>query len=95
MLWRSFLSSEGTDPDFIAFTHVFAAYTAWNDGSLDRLLSATARWQTANVMIADGGLERMYHPYDGGADVLLVDSVERDALRDRHEDWLSVRSSGL
>ncbi|WP_344657483.1 DUF3885 domain-containing protein [Catenulispora subtropica] len=93
--WRSFLSSEGTDPEFIAFTHVYAAYTPWRDGSLDRLLSAAAQWRTANVMIADGGLERLYHPYDGGADVLLADSVERNVLRDRHADWLSVHPSGM
>ena len=95
VLWRSFLSSNGTDPAFIVFTHVYAAYTAWWDGSLDRLLSATARWETANVMIGDGRLERMYIPYDGGADVLLADSVERDVLRDRHADWLSVHPSGM
>lgn len=94
-LWRSFLSTDDADPAFIVFTHVYAAYTAWTVGGLDRLLSATARWETANVMIGDSRLERMYHPYDGGADVLLADSVERDTLRERHADWLSAHPSGM
>lgn len=35
------------------------------------------------------------HPYDGGADVILPDRLERDHLRNRHNDWLSAHPSGL
>lgn len=36
----------------------------------------------------------LYCPYDGGADVLLP-TFERDALRLRHSEWLSVHRAGL
>jgi hypothetical protein len=46
-------------------------------------------------VIVDLALRRMYHPYDGGADVLAADSAERDALRDRHSAWLSKHPLGF
>lgn len=39
-------------------------------------------------MIADSCLERIHHPYDGGSDVLLPTTAERDVLR-HHARWLS------
>ena len=29
----------------------------------------------------------LYIPYDGGADVYLPSSTERDEFRDRHPEW--------
>jgi hypothetical protein len=40
-------------------------------------------------------MQRIHHPYDGGADVFLATSEERDRMRDRHADWLSSHPSGL
>jgi hypothetical protein len=49
----------------------------------------------ANVILADVGLRWLYHPYDGGMDVILSSSGERDVLRDRHRDWPSTHPAGL
>ncbi|MGW8726208.1 DUF3885 domain-containing protein [Streptomyces sp. NPDC055808] len=35
-------------------------------------------------------MKRIHHPYDGGADVFPATSEERDRMRDRHTDRLSV-----
>ncbi|MEU8403165.1 hypothetical protein AB0C28_49000 [Nonomuraea sp. NPDC048892] len=40
-------------------------------------------------------LRRLYHPYDGGADVILTNTQERDTLKAAHTDWLSKHPSGL
>jgi hypothetical protein len=40
-------------------------------------------------------MQRIHHPYDGGADVFLTTPEERDRMRDRHADWLSSHPSGL
>ena len=45
--------------------------------------------------ITDLSLERIHHPYDGGADVLLPTTAERDALIQRHTDWLSRHPNGF
>jgi hypothetical protein len=47
------------------------------------------------VLITDVALRRIPHPYDGGADVILATSDERDRLRSRHEEWLSAHPLGL
>ncbi|TQS31246.1 hypothetical protein FLW16_00640 [Microbispora sp. KK1-11] len=40
-------------------------------------------------------LRWLYHPYDGGADVIAPTRTERDALKERHRDWLSAHPLGL
>ncbi|MFI1658293.1 hypothetical protein ACH4ZU_25780 [Streptomyces sp. NPDC020472] len=49
----------------------------------------------ADVLITDVRMERIHHPYDGGADVFLTSPVERNRLRARHADWLSRHPAGL
>lgn len=65
-----------------------------DDAALDALLTAAAN-DAGRFLVADPGLNWLYCPYGGGVDVLLGDHLERDALRDRHSDWLSGRSDGL
>ncbi|MEI5134049.1 hypothetical protein RB199_20050 [Streptomyces libani] len=33
------------------------------------------------MLITDTGLQRIHHPYDGGADVILTTPEERDRVR--------------
>ncbi|MFE5485933.1 hypothetical protein [Streptomyces sp. NPDC056527] len=49
----------------------------------------------ARVLITDTQMRRIYHPYDGSADVFLTTPGERDRMRDRHADWLSSHPVGL
>nr|WP_067686787.1 hypothetical protein [Nocardia jejuensis] len=84
-----------TDPEFISYTHLFVQRLVWHRGAIDALLHAVTDDATAGVMIADLSLERIYHPYDGGADVLLPTGAERDALVRRHPDWLSQHPNGF
>lgn len=92
-LWTSICID--SEPGYELFWHLYVSEVRWNTGLLDPLLRAVADDQTAGVMIADSSLRKIHHPYDGGADVLLVDLVERDAMRDRHRAWLSSHPSGL
>nr|WP_280232421.1 hypothetical protein [Nocardia cyriacigeorgica] len=84
-----------TDPDFISYTHLFVSRIPWQPGALDELLRAVADDSTAGVMITDLTMERIHHPYDGGADVLLPTTAERDELGHRYADWLSPHPEGL
>lgn len=64
------------------------------DASLDSLLLADAD-DEGRFVIGAPDLEWLYCPYDGGADVLLPSAAERDALKERHADWLSAHPQGL
>jgi hypothetical protein len=47
------------------------------------------------VLITDANLRWLFHPYDGGMDVIAPTTADRDALRDRHRDWLSKHPQGF
>jgi hypothetical protein len=75
--------------------HLYVSQVTWSGGCLDPLLRQVAEDVIANALVADVGLRWLYHPYDGGMDVILSSSGERDALRDRHRQWLSPHPAGL
>ena len=83
------------EPGFESWMHLYVSQLAWSAGCLDPLLRQVADDVIANVLIADVGLRWLYHPYDGGMDVIPPSSGERDALRDRHRGWLSAHPAGL
>lgn len=74
--------------------HVFAGWTTIGTG-LDPLLRMVADWQVVGVMLASSDWSWIYHPYDGGSDVIASSTQRRDEIRARHADWLSNHPSGL
>jgi hypothetical protein len=83
------------EPDWASWMHLYVNQTPWTVGCLDPLLRHVADDETGNVLITDAALRWLYHPYDGGMDIILPTTAERDALRSRHRDWLSAHPSGL
>ena len=47
------------------------------------------------VILTDDQCKWLYHPYDGGADVLAPSTATRDQVAVRHRSWLSKRPDGL
>ncbi|MCX5361118.1 hypothetical protein OG864_20635 [Streptomyces sp. NBC_00124] len=87
--------SDQHDPEYYTHTRFYADGRPWRHGCIDALLRAAANEATVEVFLTDTALRRIHHPYDGGADVILTTPSERDALRERHTDWLSSHPSGL
>jgi len=92
--WMSEIRDED-DEDGDVWTHNYVDVLELDDPRLDRLLTLVADDVTAGVMIAPPDLRWLYQPYDGGADVYAASAADRDALRDRHADWLSSHPHGL
>lgn len=63
--------------------------------NLDRFSRAVADDRIAYAIIAPLDLRWVYHPYDGGADVIAPTAHDRDVLKNRHADWLSAHPAGL
>ncbi|MCX4862172.1 DUF3885 domain-containing protein [Streptomyces canus] len=93
--WQSLLVEDDPAPEFRTYCHLFAARRPWRRGCIDESLRDIADDKVAGVLITDTRMHRIHHPYDGGADVFLATSEERDRVRDRHADWLSRHPSGL
>ena len=77
------------------FWHVFAAEYEWRSRVFDAVLRLVADDIVRNVLIVSETGHWIYHPYDGGADVILQTTMQRDQLRARFQDWLSARPDGL
>ncbi len=92
--WLTVLMHDSV-PQFPIYTHLFATRRPWKRGCIDALVRAVADDEQRDVFITDTAMQRIYHPYDGGADVLLDTPAERDSLRSRHPDWLSRHPLGL
>jgi hypothetical protein len=74
---------------------LYVSVTSLERSALDPFLRAVADAEIAYAIIAPPDLRWLYHPYDGGADVIAPTAHDRDVLKDRHADWLSVHPSGL
>lgn len=83
------------EPGSESWMHLFASETPWSPGCLDPLLRHVADDVIGNVLVCDVDLRWLYHPYDGGMDVVLPTTADRDALQSRHQDWLSAHPQGL
>lgn len=64
-------------------------------GSLDEILLCAADNQITNFFVASFDRNRIFAPYDGGVDVVLRDSAERDEFKSRYTNWLSEHPEGL
>lgn len=95
IVWWIESEQEDPDPEFHVHTRLYADQRPWRHGCVDELLRAVADDVLSEVFVTDTELRRIYHPYDGGADVILATPTERDELRDRHTDWLSSHPAGL
>ena len=94
--WRTVpmhdLDGEFAEP---SYWHVFASEWAWRPGVLDAILRLVTDDVVANVMVVHPGCGWLFHPYDGGMDVILETTAARDRIRSSHADWLSPRSDGM
>ena len=92
VLWKTV---ESTDDDYTSYLHIFAARHPWISGKLDALFRQTALDKMRNLMVCEPNCEWVFGPYDGGMDVFLKSSIERDALKSRFQHWLSAHKNGL
>ena len=62
---------------------------------LDQLLRSIILGRRSTLTIADESMAWLYRPYDGGADVVLPTTADRDRLARHHAAWLSPHPKGL
>lgn len=93
--WWTEPDLEDDDPDLHTYTCLYADRRPWTPGCVDELLRAVADEAIVEVFFCDTELRRIHAPYDGGADVVLATTAERDRLRERHADWLSGHRCGM
>ena len=83
------------DDDLPGYWHFWTASTRWRPGRFDELLMGVARDEIRNILLVQPDRRAVYHPYDGGADVIGADIFVCDSLRRDFRNWLSAHPSGL
>ncbi|MET7337073.1 hypothetical protein [Nonomuraea sp. NPDC005650] len=91
-LWTRMRENDDSEP--VCTMHVHVGRQRWKPYILDPLLRAVADYLCNGVIIMDTDMRRLYHPYDGGADVSMADVTERDRLKAAHADWLPKNRHG-
>jgi len=90
--WRTVIYDD--DPEAPIWWHLYVGEVMLDCPALERLLLLVADDKTSGVIITDNRVEWLYHPYDGGADVIAPTSVACDVLREKCAAWLSSYPSG-
>jgi hypothetical protein len=92
--WTSILTDDSV-PGEETWTHLWVSAARFPGQDLSRLLCLSADYATAGVIITTADMSWLYHPYDGGADVIAATAGQRDQLRRQHQEWLSAHPAGL
>lgn len=91
--WRT--EKEEIDETETFYEHYFFSESSWESGSLDPILRKVVDEEIYGVILFCPSQKILYHPYDGGSDLIFETAVERDAASIRYADWLSSRTDGL
>lgn len=94
--WRTIAKHKlENDEEYPNYWHLYMSVWAWRPGIFNPILRLVAADRVANTMIVSTTHDWIYHPYDGGADVILNSSEARDRLKFNFQTWLSPRDDGL
>lgn len=88
--WRTVPPDEWAD----APMHVFVSVVDSSSDELDTFLLAVADELVVEAIVGPADLAWLYHPYDGGADVIARSTEERDRLKATFGEWLSSHPDG-
>lgn len=89
------LEQHDEDDDYELYWHLHVAEIGYSGNELDDLFRLVANDETGNIMVIDPLVSMVFHPYDGGADIVLASTKQRDDLKEKHSEWLSTEPSGF
>lgn len=78
-----------------AAVELWALPSNWRAGAFDSMIRRVADDQGPTFVLSTPDAERVYAPYDGGADLFLERRSVRDVWKQRYAAWLSAHPSGL
>lgn len=92
--WRT-LAQHDEDDDEAFYWHLHAAAVGYTGTELNGLFRLVANDEVGNILIVCPTKGVVFHPYDGGADLVLASTEDRDRLKARHSAWLSSHPDGF
>jgi hypothetical protein len=83
------------DPDNPNYWHIYVSAWNWEIGVFDQIFRLIADNILSDVFLASPDDSWLYHPYDGGGDVIMPSELERDELKAKYKQWLPQEASDL
>jgi len=77
------------------YWHFFVAALNWQCGCLDTVLAQIATDKVADVLLIGQEQKCVYHPYDGGGDIIVRNDEAREALKQMFSAWMPRAADGL
>jgi hypothetical protein len=84
---------DGDDCEY--YWHLHGLEVKFTGGEFNSLFRMVANDEVGNIMIICPSKGFVFHPYDGGADVVLKSEEERDRLKALYHEWLSSHPDGF
>ncbi len=84
---------DGHDYEF--YWHLHVSEVKFTGSELNNLFRMVANDEVGNIMIICPSKGVVFHPYDGGADVVLASADQRDHLKEQCREWLSSHPEGI
>nr|WP_156809766.1 hypothetical protein [Riemerella columbina] len=88
--WISNSANEDEEPPL----NLYVETTEWHRDEKNELLRAIAD-DTVRAMWVCPFKNILIAPYDGGMDIIVPSTQQRDRLKNKYKDWLSHREDGL
>lgn len=94
VFWQT-VPDDDLDKNAPYYCHLFVDLMIWQKQSADPLLTLIADDELRGVLFVSVQNNFLYHPYDGGADIILQDSLTRDRWKTHFKTWLSAHPKGF
>jgi len=75
--------------------HMYYKKTNWSVGKLDNKILQTANDEISNFMVINMESKSLYHPYDGGMDLIISDKSILEHMKYKFIEFLSEHPEGL
>lgn len=92
--WMSIDVSHEDDKESY-YLNLFYDELKWRNNLLNNVFRLVADEKIREIMLFSIERNIVYHPYDGGADIIFENSILRDKYKEKYKDWLSNHPKGL
>ena len=89
------LQQHEDDEEHEFYWHLHVTEVEYSGCEFNSLFRMVANEEVSNVMIISISNSMVFHPYDGGADIILESAEKRNQLKDNHNEWLSKHKDGF
>lgn len=92
--WMSINVSDDSDEESY-FWNVFYDEIKFSENSLNNIFRLIDDEEIRDIMLFSIEKNFVYHPYDGGADIIFKNSKLRDKYKEEYKTWVSNHPQGL